>query len=288
MTPRPRRAFAMLLVLMLGTAAASVSAFMLSRVAQMGLASRRQVDGYVQHHLALGMAEVLRSWSTNVSLRPGLSLADGPIGFDMEIDGSRLSVRLSDAQAYPRLITPESEDSADGLVLSRAAEVLVGELGVDRRLLRDRGPGRVSVLSAPDAVLKALVRAVAEDGDATRFADDLRRARQNGPITVSALDALAAGAIDGTARAQQLRALFALDPELWWVEVESRGVTGQRLLHQGGLVRGRIPELSQSAGLTGAQGQRPEWVVLSWGAIGRDGLSRPAWVSDPTESAVAR
>lgn len=278
----------MLLVLLLGATAAGVSAVMLLRVAQMSFATRRQVDGYVQHHFSLGLAEVLQSWSNGVALGEGQSLADGPIGFDMEIDGLRLRVRLSDAQGHPRRLTPESEENADGLVLSRAAELLLAEGSVPPERLRDRGPGRVSALSAPDAVVIALARAVAQDASAARFADELRRARQAGPLSLATLDSLAAAAIDGTARAQQLRALFALDPELWWVEVEARGVTGERQVHQGGLVRGRIPDLARQAGAPISQGQRVDWVVLSWGAIGPGGVSRPEWLSDPTESAIAR
>ncbi len=269
MTPRrslrqpteARRGFALPLVMLVLLVAAIALNIALQRQGLNRLATTRQMNGYEVHHLQAGLRELVEFWTTTFRRNPEIDPGSGQLGFDLTFnDGTRVEVRFTDAQGELKFENSPS-DPAPAVILNAAADLLAAE-GNTR--FRTRGPGRVSIQSAPLNVLAAIPRAIKPDADGNAFANDVLAARERGRIKQADLRDLTRVTGLADVELHRLEACIAVEPNYWRIDAKAFAPTrSQPLWHQVGLAMGVIRiEPNQAA----PSGGRAGWAILAWGS----------------------
>ena len=281
--------FALPLVMLVSFFAAGALAIMVERQSTARLAAARQIAGYQQHHAQAGLKQLQTAWSQLFRTDEDVRQARGIIGYDITVEGAfeggRMEVRLTDAQGTLRRRTVDL-DPAVCDVLNDAADQLAASKSGDLSMFRDRGPGQVSLDTAPAEVLTALARAVDPSASASAFAEAVIQMRSERHLTQADMRPLtqATGLPDEKLRI--LEQCVVTDATLWQMVATTRGSTGGFADRQGGLVVGVIKAGISSAtpGAGAASGQATpaanaaapsisggngssNWTFLSWGTI---------------------
>lgn len=246
-----RRAYAMVLVILLASVAGLTIAVMLDRHAQAALAEQRTVRGYERYHEQQGMRDLVSTIKNFL----GSTARDRDDAEEIRMiteDGLVYTVRVRDEQGRI-LVDPTS---SEGPVMRRAADLLRQTEGdAARKYFRDRGPVRVNVNTAPEPVLGAIIRAIDPEGPADAFAQAVARARRDRPIKEQDLAAIFNDVgLDQEVVAIAVRGL-AVESGLTGVEVEIRDREGRVAARYAGL---GIPRSQRGNGVGS------EWVFLTF------------------------
>jgi hypothetical protein len=213
------------------------------RMVDQALASKRQTDAYIFHHVSLGIQEAVEAWVDSNGRRP-LIESLGPDGeaFELVVEGGqRVNVRFRDAQglALGELagLRENQAGLAAGVMVSLATAIGPEPAG---KLIRSDGPISVSVGSAPEPVLMAVVSSVVESG-AGDLVGELLRARETTILTEEELTGLIDSAGLEPEQANALRQLLTATPQLWEVVAEAEPLPGSVLtakrIRYGGLAQ---------------------------------------------------
>jgi hypothetical protein len=259
---RSRRAYALVLVLLLALFAAALVTILLTRRGTASTAVQQQSDAYVAHHIQAGLREFIPIVLQATQRSERTTLAQGLIGFDLDFQQDlKMEVRLKDLGGAV-LMSPDAVTSVRLGVMARAGLDLQqrGLAGLD--YLRVFGPPRVSLHGASPEVLSALARAVDSNADGEAFARaviDLRTEKNINPADVRTL--VTKARVAGP-RLELLEALVAAEPSYWWVEARVVDSQGREVLRQGGFASGALsPGFGTSAGA---------WVIEFWTALPRN------------------
>lgn len=241
---RSRRAFTLPMVVMVLLIVGMLLTLLIQRMVDQALATRRQTDAYVFHHVSLGIQEAVEAWVDSNGKRSLLESL-GPEGdaFDLAVEGGqRVHVRFRDAQglALGELSgLPEAQSALAAGVMVALAE----SMGPERAgaMVRSEGPVAISVGSAPQEVLLAVVTSVTGGDGAEDLANELIRARQSTILTEEDLT----GIIDSMSfppdQKNAIRQLLTATPQLWEVVAEADPLPGSLLtakrIRYGGLAQ---------------------------------------------------
>lgn len=239
-----RRGFTLPMAVMVLLIVGMLLVLLTQRMVDSALASKRQTDAYVFHHVSLGIQEAVEAW-VDSNGRRSLAESLGPDGtaFDLVVEGGqRVTVRFRDAQGTALGELAGLRENQAGL----AAGVLVSlaeAIGPERAgtLIRSEGPIAVSVDSAPEPVLMAVVMSVTGGDRAADLVGSLVRARETTLLTEETLT----GVIDEAGlepdQANALRQLLTATPQLWEVVAEADPLPGSVLtakrIRYGGLAQ---------------------------------------------------
>lgn len=222
--PQKRRAFALLLAVMLAAAGSLVVVVMIERMTAERRAVKRLVESYHVRHDILGAQEILVGWFQRLQAD---KLADvvGPDGHALDIvlgDGRIFEVYLSDGQGTilsdPSLLAPEERADADA-VIQKLREIVAPER--IRKLTRPAGPLAISLASADLDVLRAVAETVAPPRQAEILLRELlavQRARE-GPTMTALQEAAARADIQGQERIRLFN-LLSLQPAVWAYRID--------------------------------------------------------------------
>lgn len=239
-----RRGFTLPLVVMVLLIVGMLLVLLTQRMVDQALAAKRQTDAYVFHHVSLGIQEAVEAWVDSNGKRPLIeSLGPDGAAFELIVEGGqRVSVRFRDAQGFAlgelSGLRENQAAIAAGVMVS-----LVEALGPEKagQYIRSDGPISVSVGSAPEAVLMAVVSSVTGGDGAEDLVAQLMRARETTILTEEELT----GIIDGSGfepdQANALRQLLTATPQLWEVVAEAEPLPGSVLtakrIRYGGLAQ---------------------------------------------------
>ncbi len=249
-----RRAYALAMVMLLGTVCIFGVVAVLERATESGRAGKRAVESYLRHHEQAGLRDIIGLALSFRGLNAGDLKPESSTKMVITVEGSgEVEVRVADGQGT--LLQASGAGVAD--VLRAAAEQLakIDPQGTATgRNTRERGPAKISINSAPRAVLAALFKAVDAEGPAEAFASAVLEKRASQRLTTGDIGALlqTAGADDEVRKL--IEGLLTADPGLFKVRVESRGA--------GGTVGVRFEGLIQGDPRGGAAGS--QWAFLTW------------------------
>lgn len=283
---RSDRAFALPLILLIGLVAGASMAILLTRAAQTSRAAQVQIDGYRQHHTQAGIRVMSEVWSQFFKRAPEREGPGAVLGYDITLsDGPRMQVRFIDAQGPLRLdVSDMPVDVAN--VLNEASRRIRGGVSPSAasRLIRDRGPGRVSLNSASVEVLEALAEAAG--GSGAGFSSAVLNKRATGYIQPTDVRAIVAASGLAGPEADRLEQCVTASPQLWVLTATIRSAAGEIVDRQGGLVLGTVRMAAQAPGtglgdaptpasaLASASSSLATWSVLTWSAFPK-GSSEP-------------
>ncbi|CAN5868836.1 hypothetical protein BH11PLA1_BH11PLA1_15100 [soil metagenome] len=271
-----RRGFALPVVAMVALIASFIIVLLLQRSSLIMRAQQRQLDEYSLHHTQAGLTEFLKWFGQAFKPRADVSTDTGVVGFDMQLDGGgHLEVRLFDAQGMPRkrTATEDVRGATIAEVMNAAAVRLAQSEGAEHGAnataprLRDRGPGRVNINSAPRAVLIAIAESVSKNADGAKFAEAVLEKRRDKPLSKleELLECTGASRLVSPER-DHLDACFSLTCEYWRVEATAFDSLGTKITgagEQGGYAVGAIAALDPSR----SAGYNKDWAILSWGLL---------------------
>jgi hypothetical protein len=281
-----RRGYALLIVMMLGFVTVTVMAIMLSRSGEAARSAQMLIDGYRLHHMQAGLRQVSEVWASLAKREPSRDVPGSVIGFDVVLeDEATLELRFKDVQGALRFEATDGSDEANA-ALTRAAEIIRTTGRAGAATLRRRGPGRVSLHSAPAEVLVAVVQGIDPRGGAAGFADRVVQLRSGKRLDQNDYELLIADAGLSTKDAEILRECVTIDTSLWFVTTTVRTPRDGVIDRQGGLVLGLIRSAiaqtdaglpagataptaaataaSVTANMNRAAGQNVSWTVLTW------------------------
>jgi hypothetical protein len=221
----PRRAFALPVVLVFVLVAGLVSAVMLERQSAQSLATRRELERYRAHHMRRGLVEVLDGWVSRLN-PANVPEQTGENGHALDIlleDGSRIEIALREAQGSILTVVSERTRADEAAIrgIAGALARIAEESGrYDEAWVRKVGPAAVSVHTAPEEVLRAVV-AFATDGDGRGDSLVTQLVRDRRSSRLREVDIVSAANRAGLAREAQLRVrqLVSALPVLWEMEV---------------------------------------------------------------------
>ncbi|MDX9911937.1 MAG: hypothetical protein RBS39_08910 [Phycisphaerales bacterium] len=245
-----RRAFALPMAILLTLSVGLGIALLMSRLGTQRLAAQRQLDAYQEHHAAMGIMEIVDSWVRSADPNGVAALmGTGEDVLTMTLaDGTILALKIGDAQrgalrAWSRLA---GEDRDDARAIAKAVREAEDEAGEERPdWWRDTGSAGVSAMSAPEEVLRAVVRSCGIESGANAIVDRIMQARRSGTTltTSDILQFTIAEKIPASERDKLARRLVPV-PELWEVTAELRaapapGLTPRTLVRYRGVLTGR-------------------------------------------------
>lgn len=233
------------------------------RGSAMGFANR-QSDNYVSHHFLTGLRDTVTVVLQVSRRNQNQKLAGGTLAFDMALDdGMNLKVRMLDAEGSI-LASADPGDSIRLGVMRTAAAHLMEQGLTDERYMRVSGPARVSVHSAPRAVLTALAEAVDPSCDADAFASAVVDARTAADINVSQFRTILSTAKVKAENTELFEAMVSLEPQLWWVQATVYDRNEAVVFDQGGIMQGGLkPGIGASVNA---------WTPIIWGPVPKEGL----------------
>lgn len=291
---RTATAFALPLVMFVSFFATAALAIMIERQSAARLAAARQIAGYQQHHMQAGLKQLQSAWSSLFRINDEKRQARGTIGYDIVVEGAfsggRVEIRLKDAQGTLRRRTIDL-DPFVCQVLDAAADSIAGGKNTDASMLRDRGPGQVSLDSASSEVLMALAKAVDPAASAAAFAEAVVKMRTDKRLTSADLRSLTQTTGLGDDKLQLLEQCVVVDPTLWMMVATTRTANGDPADRQGGLVLGTLrgsgagttpgtpgspAAASMPVGATNATsvGSATNWTFLTWGPLSEVEVAR--------------
>lgn len=207
---------------------------LLNRHAQAALAEARTVANYTDHHEQQGLRILVGTITQFNGTPPGQKQTFQPNEVLLNTKGGRrISVRITDA--HGRILSDPS--TSGGTVMADAAESLRAQYpDADKRFLRNRGPGRVCINSAPEPVIVAILNAIDPEAPAPAFAASVLKARIEAPLQATDIGRLLKEVgVDEEVQAVALRA-FTSDSTLSRVQVEVADSAGKVLSRHLGLI----------------------------------------------------
>lgn len=257
-----RGGFVLPLVLLVGIVLAVLMTVMIERFTAQAATVRLSLTQYESHHLGKGAAELIDEWMREVS-RTGRGalrerLADDGLALEVNLPGGLsatshgdevMRLYLKDVQTS---LLQSSGDQPLSLreALERAQTELEATYGVGgaKQYLRSQGPAAVSVLTASETVLTALVNGVTQQNGTAAVVAALLAAREDGKVSQAEInEAIAAGGLDPQQRVL-LAQLLTAEPSLWEVRAEvSDRETGRRLARYLGTTTLSIGRADRSA-----------------------------------------
>lgn len=275
------RAFALPLILLIGLVAGASMAILLTRAAQTSRAAQVQIDGYRQQHTQAGIRVMSEVWSQFFKRVPEREGPGAVLGYDITLgDGPRMQVRFIDAQGALRLEVSDVPVDVATVLNEASRRVRSGvSPSAASRLIRDRGPGRVSLNSASVEVLDALAEAAG--GSGAGFSSAALSKRATGYIQASDVRSIVAASGLAGAEADRLEQCVTASPQLWVLTTTVRSAAGEIIDRQGGLVLGTVRMAAQTAGASPGDAPTPAaalasagsslatWSVLTWAAFPR-------------------
>ncbi len=221
-----RRGYALALVVTLSAFLGIAGAVMLERYATQRLSLKRQMDRYQELHGTRGIQEVFMMWMRSMSSESlGKQARQNPHVLDIELaDGTTLSLFLHDGQgtllSEPGSLSGTERSDAEALLnLARQDP----DLAVRQDLFRRAGPAAISVVEAPEEVLRVVARHLTDSpAQADRLLEGILRRRADGEFnTAESSDCANEADLSREARVA-LGRLLASEPSLWRVVVELR------------------------------------------------------------------
>lgn len=236
-----RRAFALPLVVLVALVASLAITVILDRQNAQSRSIARQIDRYVEHHIEKGFSEIVERWVQaigNRSLAEALQSDGLAVTLEPE-QGRSVKVYMLDAQggALTDLAGLNETALEQGRDIVRRLRQITGGAGPGVRagLTRQYGPLAVSVNSAPEPVLQAVIES-ASDGDFSKsLVGDIVSARTGGakikPEDLSQM--LANSGIDQEKRGR-VEALLTATPSVWRIVLRPEtGSSGQDYHYEG-------------------------------------------------------
>jgi hypothetical protein len=226
----PRRAFALPLVILLSLVVGISTAMMLERQAAQSYFVQRQITAYQDDHLGKGMEEIINQWLAGASTRP--------IEERLQSDGRALEMRLAGGVTLTLYVRDgqgaalQDLSSLTGEALQDARGILRelrrdGALSAQRRnargrnadpILRMHGPVQISINSADQDVLRAVLRSITGSDRNESYLGAIRRARAEGRIDPNKFSTINAESdLTPEERAKIERVLTSV-PRLWILE----------------------------------------------------------------------
>lgn len=209
----PRRGFVFILVLGLLVLGSIMLGVALSRASNQTLAVQRQIDNYRRHHELLGVLDVVEHWLKN---QPSTKIREHVINNDviyrMVVSGDIvIVVRVFDGQG--RVLT-RIDQARDHIAREWMLSMLARMPQDQPELFRSQGPAQISLLGAPEPVIRAIA------GDSDELYEGLRAA-QDAKVTDGAafLSSLTKAGV-ASSTAQDVMRLMTLDPKLYRLEAE--------------------------------------------------------------------
>jgi hypothetical protein len=215
-----RPAFALAIVVLLAGVVVIACGVMLDRHASGRLSVARELKLYEAHHAGRGLSEVTTAWIMQLpsgSVRQLLG-EDGH-AFDLILDDrSLVSVSLEDGQgtllADPTLVAPSEQKDQEGI---RERLLTLTGYSIPPDMLRQVGPLKISVMTAPEELLEAVVMHVTDGEGAGDFVRTILKERADGEFKDLDLSkAINDAGLTGASRTHVRRMLTA-DPTLWKV-----------------------------------------------------------------------
>lgn len=219
-----RGGFALPLVVLLALVSAVLIGVTLERFSAQGLTVQRHVERYSFHHSSQGIQEAINAWvRSNGNAPVAAALGDDGLAFTLEPEGGgSVAVYLRDGQGL--MLGDLSGLSPAQIQLARRPLARLVQMSEARArgLVRQEGPMAVSVNTAPEDVLTAIVESVVSDG-ALGLVRDIMSGRALAPITPASLvEIYGVGNIPAQERAE-LTLLLTAEPVLWEVVAEAGG-----------------------------------------------------------------
>ena len=242
-TLRHARAFAMPVALIIVLLVGVVTGLMFERQASQRRLVERQLWWYQEHHARFGVQEVVDAWMTQIPSNLRLEDALGENGHAADLilpDGTVAVLFLHEAQGS--LLTEFTSLSASEQELGRRLldQLTLVEQGTPKpQNRRAVGPAQVSVNSASLDVLRAVCRALLDEGRGEMLAReiDAERAKRGSIDSPNALsEAFRRVQVSPEERAAVLRAL-STRASLYYLVVElRRGRDGVPVARYGGYI----------------------------------------------------
>lgn len=255
--PARRRGFAMVMVILLTLVAGLSITVILDRHGQAALAERRTIRGYQEHHEQQGLRDLVGTAIEYGALaRADRTTAPEPVEIVLlSADGRRYAIVADDAHGR---VLADGSGSA-GPIMTQAAERLrAASADAEDRYLRTRGPARVSLATAEEPVLAAVLQAIDPDAPAATFAANVLKARREKPLAAQDINRLLKeSGVDEEVISVALRC-FTHESLLWRLKVEVTGRDGQVVSRHLGLLSGGL-----RSGATNA------WTFLSFERVER-------------------
>jgi hypothetical protein len=256
---QPGRGFALPLVLLLALAGSMAVAIMMARAGVSRKAVQRQVSGYQLHHTRAGLQEMIEFWASVYVRSAAYGQPEGVWGFDCELDGYTIGIRVEDAQGTPRLDNTHA-DASLAAVLERAAELYAARTGRPLSSLRTRGASLISINSATPETLECLVSALDPQANGAEFASQVVSRRASGRIdkATDIMDLCRFSGLDEATR-HRLAGLLTADSMTWRVRATITDGSGRVVAEQGGVGIGGVRPMGNAASNS--------WSLLSWGDV---------------------
>jgi hypothetical protein len=216
------------MVLLLVLVAGIVLCVMFERQASQALTVEREMETYRFHHISRGVQEAVEAWirnNSNADIAGALDI-DGH-AFDLQVEGSTGrggQVHIYFYEAQDKVLADFSGLSGDAL--DAASGVLIrlrDEQGSKAtNFIRREGPVAVSVNTAPDEVLHAVLSSVLDLNQTNSLISELRSAHKEGTlIDAQALTGLLNNAGVDAQTLPKIQGLITAQPVLWQVVAEA-------------------------------------------------------------------
>lgn len=220
------------MVLLLVLVSGIILAVMMERQSMQSLTVQREMDTYRFHHISRGIQEAVEAWiRSNGTNDVAGALDEEGRAFDLEVEGSKTHsdvVHISFYEAQGSILADFSGLSGDALDAARAVvEKLREDQGANAyRFVRREGPVAVSVNSAPDEVLKAVLASVLDMQQVNSMLSEIKHAKENGLIDAQTLGGLYDNAYVDAQTRPKIQGLLTAQPVLWQVVAESEPPRG--------------------------------------------------------------
>ena len=257
-----RRAFALAVVILLGAVVVIMSGVMIQRHGASRLNVDQELAAYQAHHAGRGLTEATWAWVQTIpsdGVRKMIS-AEGH-AFDLILDDATvIRVTLEDAQGSI-LVNPDELSSRDRDQMAGVLLELQQAGNIPDSYLRQVGPVKISAMTAPPELLRALASHVTEgDGDVDEFVDIVLEARlEDGFKDLDVTQAMSKADFSTSANSR-LRRLLTAEPTLWKVraEITPRGARRPTDAYEG------IAQIETRGGRRGSSSFSPWGPFLSW------------------------
>jgi hypothetical protein len=213
----------MAVVLMLLVISGIMLAFMFDRQGNQSLTVKREMDSYTFPHISRGIQEAVEAWiRSNGNNSIAAALDENGRAFDLIVDGGQVvHVYFRDAQGtaladFAGLSGDQLDQALDIIENLRRNEGRHAGMHVRRE-----GPVAVSVNTASEAVLKAVIGSTLDPLQTSALISEINDARDGDSIDREALEQAINKADVPTANRPKVQGLLAVEPVLWQVVAEA-------------------------------------------------------------------
>jgi hypothetical protein len=219
------------MVLILVLVSGVVLAVMLERQSMQSLTIQRELDSYQFHHISRGMQEAIEAWiRSNGNSDIAQALDNDGKAFDLEVEGGAV-VHIFFYEGQGTVLADFAGLSGD--VLDTAREVLmhlrenVGNAKAMDLVRRD-GPVSVSVNTATDEVLRAVIGTVLDRVGTDTLIQAIKKARVDQLIDAQGLNNLYDIADVAADVRPRVSGLLTAQPVVWQVVAEAPAPVGSK------------------------------------------------------------